>query len=960
MRKFLRLVAVAFLIAGINGTEPAFALTPIIAPLSNHDDNRLWDLVTGGQFTPNRDAVSWQLTNNVVYTHTRQTDWRSLTDVDPISSDGNQNFWYNKHYKNLVIQRTGSAFGFLTIQGGDPDDFLTVADVLIEGPEGGVLLDGFRLNFDPYLASPPAKPGNILNPDTPPDPNLTHDSHLRLRNAELQFGSGGRLTVAPTASLSIIAEFGLNTIINWKDDYDVAFGTGSEISVSPVAGLTLDNPDLKFAQPVTVNVQDFGLLTIQNGQVSLPRGTVQLTNGARLNLEFSSSTTKLESDRLLVDGGSKVNLGNTTSYVGNEVQLNGDSMVNIGFSANFEAAKLTSFSGNNQINNAGGTLSIGQISTCSDPSAPCNAPTINVQSSVDISVDDVAVTKGSKVIFSKTGSSLPLFITPTASVSVWSVDGAGSALEGNFDIRAGSALAQFYLTNGGTLSPGLSIGLIGIDGDVNVGKDFFGNLTNPGIFEMELDPTGSVERNDQLFIGGTLSGQGDVVVLHDTTTGPATATDYDGKTFNLIQAGTLNPSGGINATLNLVEGGSIPALIDFSVNQTPTIYQITGVQNVNTLVTNPQTNTKNRTGSANLLVNATNSGNVAIANALNTLTNAQVAPNLDSIHAEPYSSYMTVSIEQTDMVMNTVQNRAVWGGVFSSGGSSEVTQPGTLRRTWMEGAYVDGDVDGDNDLGNFDYTLTGLTIGQDLVATQDRAFGIYLSFGKQDMDEHDRAVQDLDGDMYHLGLYLNQANIGGWDLRGVLGYAYGDHSSKRRVTLSGSSASPSADFNSYSVYGGLKGTITAYQNEWVTLSPELGLNYIYYEQESFKESGDPDLSLKVDSADTQAIIASAGLNARFASFSETISIYPVAFVRYEHDFYADDNNEHEIDAALVAHPDYKQTFVGQNRGENAIIMGLGLGSEVTSALQVKGGFMLAEDTHGSEWGAGLNLQYAFQ
>jgi hypothetical protein len=33
-----------------------------------------------------------------------------------------------------------------------------------------------------------------------------------------------------------------------------------------------------------------------------------------------------------------------------------------------------------------------------------------------------------------------------------------------------------------------------------------------------------------------------------------------------------------------------------------------------------------------------------------------------------------------------------------------------------------------------------------------------------------------------------------------------------------------------------------------------------------------------------------------------MSIYPFAFSRYEHDFYANDNNEHEIDAALVAHP----------------------------------------------------------
>lgn len=78
---------------------------------------------------------------------------------------------------------------------------------------------------------------------------------------------------------------------------------------------------------------------------------------------------------------------------------------------------------------------------------------------------------------------------------------------------------------------------------------------------------------------------------------------------------------------------------------------------------------------------------------------------------------------------------------------------------------------------------------------------------------------------------------------------------------------------------------------------------------------------------------------------------------YEYDLYADDNNEHDIDAALVSHPDYKQSFVGQNRGEHAVTGGLGLGSDLTSALQIRGGLQYTEHSHGSEWGAGLNMQY---
>jgi outer membrane autotransporter protein len=151
--------------------------------------------------------------------------------------------------------------------------------------------------------------------------------------------------------------------------------------------------------------------------------------------------------------------------------------------------------------------------------------------------------------------------------------------------------------------------------------------------------------------------------------------------------------------------------------------------------------------------------------------------------------------------------------------------------------------------------------------------------------------------------------------------------------------------------------VIGYQNDWVTLAPELGLNYTYYKQDSLKESGDPNLSLKVDSEDAQAIIVSAGVDARFASLSQTNSIYPMAFVRYEFDAYADKNNDHEVKAALVAHPEYKQTFVGQNRGEHAVTGGLALGSDLTSALQIRGGLRYTEHSHGDEWGAGLNMQY---
>lgn len=407
-------------------------------------------------------------------------------------------------------------------------------------------------------------------------------------------------------------------------------------------------------------------------------------------------------------------------------------------------------------------------------------------------------------------------------------------------------------------------------------------------------------------------------------------------------------------------GGSMPALLTATQVATPSAnnkvsYKLATLP-VNSLVTHPGVTTPNQQAAAMLLINSHNAGNSRTQSALNTIANAQLKSQIDGLHAEPYSSYVTVSLEHSDMVMDTVLNHAAPSDYFSTGHANEVEEY-TGKRFWMDASYVEGNVNGSDNLGGFDYNLSSLTVGQDLVVSDDRTLGMYFSIGTQRMDEHGKAIQDFNGDVYHLGMYLNQANISGWDLHGVLGYAYGDHSSKRQVTLASTSVTPSADYDSHSIYAGMQATMISYQNDWLTLSPELGFNYIYTTQESFKESGDPDLSLKIDSTDAHAVIASAGLNARLASLSNSMSIYPLAFTRYEHDFYANANNEHEIDAALVAHSDYKQTFVGQNRGEHALITGLGLGSDLSGNLRINGGVTHSENSHGREWGAGFNLEY---
>jgi outer membrane autotransporter protein len=310
-----------------------------------------------------------------------------------------------------------------------------------------------------------------------------------------------------------------------------------------------------------------------------------------------------------------------------------------------------------------------------------------------------------------------------------------------------------------------------------------------------------------------------------------------------------------------------------------------------------------------------------------------------------------------DMLMNSVLSNASSGGYFSNGRVNVDSEKDTRKRIWLDTLYTEGDVDGDDGLGNFKYSLTSLVVGGDLSEFEEGELGAFFSYGNNEMDEHDAVTQNFSTDTYSAGLYLNDIGFGRWNIRSVLGLAYSDISSKRIVTLSTSSSESKANFKAHSAFIGVEGYTVAYKNDWVTLSPGLGLNYSYYQQETFSESGDADLSLKIDSASAQTIITSVGVNAIFKSLFESHAIYPTTFIRYEHDWYANANNEHEIQAALVSNPDFKQTFEGQNRGENTLITGLGLQSDIDSNLLLNGGLRYAVSTHGNEWGVGFGAEY---
>ena len=946
------------------------------------------------------------------------------------STRGDQWDFEKEFYEN------NRAYQTITIQNTSPNDVFTFAALYARGDGGNLtadvgvkslILKDTTLSFEFRCYKSPEGLDTCGNPGGQGYiENFfiggTSNGLLRLNNAHLDFRESPDTDMRFTNDARIDV-LGTDNVIN---------APGERIQQAPAKVLELRlnaGSQLDLVNTTNIIAPYNGFLTMLEGStLNIDDSSLQLTNYATnssVQTNIIKSTVNINgSDRSLhltepFISDSTINLGANTDfyayrrsvnlYGSSGVYFGGDNTINLGEGARLLGKdvagdfRLLSFNVNDGKTVINGTNLTSQVWT--------DALSLN---NATLVLNNVNIAQDLRIIKARAGSALVWGKGNAQAEDVYRIILDNSTLSGGIFSESAVLIGQFkdatlrvddpdqpsgmtFFLNGFDFGPKARITFEG-DNKIISRIDPSGVILDPAFPTLKsYSDAFFFERNlpftDDTF---TVNGLGNVTVeLNPFATG-RTAQDYatggmnqDGiydVVFFTFDNTATTPATADSDDVAVSLGGAMPALLTATQVAIPSAdnkvsYKLEA-QPVTSLITHPAVTTQNQQSAVSLLVNSHNAGNTQTQTALNSITNSQLQSQTDSLHAEPYSSYMTVSLEHNDMVMNTVFNQTArtkgvntgrlveakqpaakkqyWASSGTIGTASDVVQtsrPDPSRSTWLDVSYSEGDVDGDGDLGDFDYTLTGLTIGQDLVATRDRTLGVYVSFGTQEMDEHDKAIQDFDGDIYHLGLYLNQSNVGGWDISGILGYAYGDHSSKRRVSLANSSTTSTADYDSHSIYAGVKGAIVGYRNDWMTLSPELGLSYIYYDQESFQESGDPNLSLRVDSSDAQAIVTSAGLNAQFASFTETTPVYPLAFVRYEHDFYANENNEHEVNAALVAHPGFKQTFVGQNRGENSILVGLGLGSDISSALQVQGGFVHAEHSHGSEWGAGLNLKY---
>ncbi|MEP1354225.1 MAG: autotransporter domain-containing protein [Tateyamaria sp.] len=658
-------------------------------------------------------------------------------------------------------------------------------------------------------------------------------------------------------------------------------------------------------------------------------------------------------------------------------------------------ALATNINGKLRVNIVGSSIGSGRSMTFAPANGNDVDPTeVYFQSDTPLTYDNLTVTNATEIAFGIINIQTRIaeasdFTLTNSSMSATSdmVIGGGTTLRldassslttvdfDNFGTLAGNGTVNafnFNVRNSGVLSPGSSIGTLNINSAISF---------DPGSAILsEVDPA-AAQKADLVSSTDAVTGINNATIQVEAARPGLSAQDYAaGNDYTVLQASSIDGD-----TPAIIAGGSLPALSSLSVANTPSADGRVDIaftaMPVSSLPQNPAvTGSPNASSLAGAVAGATNmspgtslTNGSTLGTTVNTLTNSDLS-SFNQVHAEPYSSNLTVGLEQLDLITNSVLSHADCRK-YQSAGFGEQNQPfasGDIdtvqddansincgdRRWWIDTAYVSGNVDGSNGLGTFDYSLGTVLIGADVVRFDNSILGVYAGAGTSSMDEHDQVDQDFSTDSFHLGVY-GRTTSGTWEFSGMLGYMSGETDAKRINPDAGgfTGGEAKSDIDQDGFHAGIQARKLNQLKTGARVSAAFGLNYGRIRQGAGTETGGGDFNYLIEKADAEALVASIGVDYQQDFSTNNGFLTSIAFARYEYDFLANKNSEHEI---TVNSPTFGTfTQVGQNRGANGLVLGLGLGYQISEQMRATAGYVYSMRSNGEEHSLGANLSIRF-
>lgn len=394
--------------------------------------------------------------------------------------------------------------------------------------------------------------------------------------------------------------------------------------------------------------------------------------------------------------------------------------------------------------------------------------------------------------------------------------GADGILGGSGTVGSGAG-SQITIADGGTLSPGNSIGTLTINGDLSI---------LPGArFVVEVEPGSSAADLVRVTGNATLAGGS---VAHVGAAG-----SYPLRTSHtILSAGTLSGRfDGVTSDFAFL----MPSLAyDYAAGTVSLGLQRNGQ------AFSSAARTRNQRATAQALDSIGMAAGHAVHDAFAQLPDdpSRIQRSIDQLAAEVHASAKTALIEDSRIVRAAATDRlrAAFGDVaLGVPVASSATATDTRAASWVQATGNWGRREGDGNAGSLKRSSAGFLMGVDAPVLNGKArLGVMAGYSRTDADVRGRAASARI-DSYHLGVYggVRQGRLG---LRTGLAYGWTDLDTRRTVSMPGLSEQLKAGYD-----GGTAQAFAdlGYRLDWrdTRVEPYVNVAHVRARTGSFRERG---------------------------------------------------------------------------------------------------------------------------
>jgi outer membrane autotransporter protein len=532
--------------------------------------------------------------------------------------------------------------------------------------------------------------------------------------------------------------------------------------------------------------------------------------------------------------------------------------------------------------------------------------------------------------FEKTGAGAWTLTGTTGATGPWVVNQGTLVVNGSLaqssgltvnsgGIIGGSGTLPMTMINGGTLSPGNSIGTINMQGNfVHTG----------GVHQLEIAPGG---QGDRVNVAGTATLNGPIVQVIAAQASYANSTTYT----------ILNASGGVSgAYANVAENFAfLTPTLSYDANNA---YLTLALQQ-NAFSSGAVTANQKAVGYALDRSFASASGDFAtVIGALAGLDTAQGPAALNSISGQPWADFGTANVASGALFMNTLgQQMALARGVAGTGQrqalaqACDVTTCDDVRpwSAWVSALGGLGSVLGDGNTSAFTYNLGGAAAGLDY--RFDPRFLLGLGVGYM------HGTQWTNGFMGQG--WTNSVSIAaygsftqaGFYVDVLAGYAWSSNQLQRQIVipnLQPRTANGSTGANQFLAQVETGYSIGLDASTRARLAPFARLQIASVTQNAFAESGAGSLSLNVAQQGTNSLRSTIGVDLGGELPLGSASKVAVTLrLGWQHEF---DDTTRPISAAFAGAPGNGFTVYGATPVRDSAVIGFNASTAIAEATSL--------------------------